>query len=90
MTTKISDFEKTPQKENTIPVISKTAPIINTGNKPKLDTVCQYLPNWVSYSVVFSKLMLAIKDENNNINTPVISCYYFFRMIPPRIFCLMF
>lgn len=56
-----------------MPVISKTKPIIITGNNPKLDTVCQYLPNWVFHSVVFSKLILATKDENNNINAPVIS-----------------
>lgn len=68
-----SDFEKIPHKENIIPVISKTEPIIITGSNLKLNMVCQYLPNWVFHSVVFSKLILAIKDGNSNINAPVIS-----------------
>ncbi len=35
--------------------------------------VCKYLPNWVFHSVVFSKLILAIKDGSSSINVPVIS-----------------
>ena len=69
----LSDFEKTPHRENITPVVSKTAPIIRTGNKPILDTVCQYLPNSVCHSVVFSMPRLAIKDEQHSINAPVSS-----------------
>lgn len=84
----LSDFEKTPHRENITPVISKTAPIISTGNKSLLDTVCQYLPNSVCHSVVFSTPRLATKDEQHNINTPVnsilIPAIIFFHSYPPN------
>ena len=69
----MSDFEKAPHRESMTPAVSKTAPMISTGSKPILETVCQYLPNAVCHSVVFSMPRLAIKDEHNSINTPVSS-----------------
>ncbi len=46
---------------------------MTTGNNPRFYTVCQYLPNWVFHSVVFSMLMLASNVEQITVNTPVIS-----------------
>ncbi|MBQ7113821.1 MAG: hypothetical protein IJO10_06240 [Clostridia bacterium] len=46
---------------------------MTTGNNPRFYTVCQYLPNWVFHSVVFSMLMLASNAEQITVNTPVIS-----------------
>lgn len=57
------EFEKTPHKENAIPVTNKIAPIISTGNNPILKTVCQYFPNFVFHSVVFFIAILAIKED---------------------------
>ena len=52
----LSSFEKTPHKENAMPVTNKIIPVISTGNKLISDTVCQYLPNSVFHSVVYSCL----------------------------------
>ena len=67
------DFVSAPHRENPMPAINSTIPVICIGIKPRLYTVCQYLPSWVFHSLVFSRLILAIKVENNTIITPVIS-----------------
>ena len=72
----LSSFEKTPHKENVIPVTNKIIPIISTGNNPISDTVCQYLPHSVFHSVVFSTFILAIKEVYNNINVPAYLCRF--------------
>ena len=79
------DFANAPHRENAMPAINSTHPVICIGIKPRLYTVCQYLPKWVYHSVVFSRFILAIKAENNTINTPVIS-----NPIPAIIFFIVF
>ena len=85
----LSSFEKTPHKENAMPVTNKIIPVISTGNKLISDTVCQYLPNSVFHSVVFSIFMLAIKEVHSTINVPVSSnpvpAIIFFILRPPHL-----
>ena len=85
----LSSFEKTPQKENAMPVTNKIIPVISTGNKLISDTVCQYLPNSVFHSVVFSIFILAIKEVHSTINVPVSSnpvpAIIFFIHRPPQL-----
>lgn len=85
----LSSFEKTPHKENAMPVTNKIIPVISTGNKLISDTVCQYLPNSVFHSVVFSIFMLAIKEVHSTINAPVSSnpvpAIIFFIHRPPQL-----
>ena len=85
----LSSFEKTPHKENAMPVTNKIIPVISTGNKLISDTVCQYLPNSVFHSVVFSIFMLAIKEVHSTINVLVSSnpvpAIIFFMLRPPHL-----